>query len=123
MNSQWKHFTEEELACPCNCGLEMNNVFMEKVVQMRKTAGFPFSVTSGARCQAYDESIGGRGPHRTGRALDIRISGTDAFELVRLGYLFGMKGFGIKQHGDHGSRFIHIDDLDYGTRPWIWSYV
>ena len=120
--SKWKHFTTEELACPCGCGLEMNNEFMEKVVQMRKTAGFPFPVNSGARCEAYDIQTGGAGPHRTGRALDIRVSGTNAFEFIRLAYLFGMKGIGDRQHGEHSKRFVHIDDLDYETRPWKWTY-
>jgi hypothetical protein len=120
--SKWKYFTIEELACSCGCGLEMNNEYMEKVVHMRAAAGFPFPVNSGARCESYDLQIGGRGPHRTGRALDIRVAGTDSYELVRLAFLYGMKGIGLKQHGDHGKRFIHIDDLDYGTRPWVWTY-
>ena len=118
----YPHFTDDELDCPCGCGLRMNHEFMDKVEAMRRSAGFPFPVNSGARCKDYDESIGGKGPHRTGRALDIRISGEQAFELLRLATAYGMKGIGVKQHGDWSGRFIHIDDLDSDKRPRIWSY-
>ena len=48
--------------------------------------------------------------------------------LFIFGYSFipamGMTGIGIKQHGPHNKRFIHLDNLDNSThpRPTIWSY-
>ena len=47
------------------------------------------------------------------------------FRLVRLALLLGFTGIGIRQRGDNGRRYVHIDDLDQAPgipRPLIWSY-
>ena len=129
-DSIWEHFTIEELQCPCCGKMEMNHAFMNEVVELRKEADFPFPVNSGYRCPQYNSTLsstGPTGPHTTGRALDIGVSGNRAHRLVELAMRRGFTGIGIKQHGAHGKRFVHIDNLSghdtQGKRPWIWSYT
>lgn len=116
------HFRKEELYCRCGCKLLPKQDFMDKVEALRVKLGFPFQVTSAARCPEYNakvSSTGLTGPHTTGRAIDIGIRGKDALRLVHAALEAGFTGIGVQQKGL--SRFIHIDDLQEG-RPTIWSY-
>ena len=121
--SPYQYFSLEELSCR-HCGeMHMDSGFMAKLVAIRRELGFPLPVTSGYRCPAHNAAVsetGINGPHTTGHAVDIAISGERAYRLLRAALAHGMTGIGIKQHGD--GRFIHLDDLDGPTRPWIWGY-
>ena len=71
------------------------------------------------------KAVGGAGPHRTGRAIDLRVHGSLALMVVRIALSEGFTGIGVSQKGDHTKRFIHLDDLTDvpgQPRPWIWSY-
>lgn len=121
-----KHFKPSEFACHCgDCGsdgTEMDMRFIRRLDALRKLYGAAMQVTSGYRCPAHNNrvsSTGLTGPHTTGRAADIGVSGSAALELVLLSN-FG--GLGINQKGPHNKRFIHLDDLEGPTRPRIWSY-
>lgn len=126
---KWEYFTKKELECKCGCGkADMNPDFMRKLVRLRRSLGFAFPLTSAYRCPEHNQNVsstGPNGPHTTGRAVDICISGKEALRLITAARGHGMTGFGIKQHGPHGARFIHLDDLDASVsrpRPWIWTY-
>jgi len=126
--SQVKHFTESEFACRC-CGVvRMNEDLVLRLDDMRKAWGKPIIVTSGYRCSAHNQTVsttGAHGPHTTGRAVDVRVHGRDAFVIMRLALERGFTGFGFQQKGPHGSRFVHLDtltDISGHPRPWIWSY-
>ena len=90
-------FDEHEFTCHCGCGqTKMDMNFIYALVALR-------------------------GPHTTGKAADINVNRTDAFELLRAAFELNFLGIGIKQKGD--GRFIHLDTiLDASTRPTIWSY-
>jgi len=125
----WEHFTVDELRCKCGCGkADMDPHFMNKLHAIRKTLDFPLPVSSGFRCSDYNQRVsktGANGPHTTGRAVDIAISGKEAFFLVQYAANFHMQGIGVKQSGPNEQRFIHLDDLlekDGFPRPRIWSY-
>lgn len=125
----WEYFTREELMCRCGCGgMEMDPYFMDKLHSLRKALGFPLTVSSGYRCPDYNKRIsksGYNGPHTTGRAVDIAISGGDALKLIQYACNFHLLGIGVKQSGPHEKRYIHIDDLtekDGYPRPGVWSY-
>lgn len=125
----WPYFSDNELKCRCGCGQsKMNNDFMKKVVALRKQAAFPFIITSAYRCPHHNETLGAtgrQGPHTTGRAIDIKASGAQAYKLLQHAAEFGFTGIGVKQVGSHNGRFIHLDDLtpkDGFTRPWVWGY-
>ena len=123
---RWQNFTKEELSCH-HCGaLIIVPAFMDRLQALRKDYGKPIKITSGYRCSAHNKAVsdtGLTGPHTTGRAVDIQISGRDAYDLLHLALLHGFKGIGISQKGDHGKRFLHLDDIpDTIKRPAIWSY-
>ena len=94
---------------------------MIRLEQLRITHAKPMIVTSAYRCPAYNLSIsktGRNGPHTTGQAIDILVSGSDAWELMHAAVGHGFAGFGIQQHGKRKKRFIHLDML----RPRLWTY-
>lgn len=122
--SKWRHFSVEELACPCCGELRMDDEFMRMISHLRMILKFPFPVTSGYRCPEHNRAVGGApdSPHLRGRAVDINVWGERAYRLVGEAQDFGISGIGVSQKGDYSSRFIHLDDLEGPTRPWIWSY-
>ncbi len=128
-----ENFKAPEFACRCDecnsTGYEMNMNFILALDYLRQQLGSPMIITSGYRCPEYNDRIastGRDGPHTTGRAADIGISGERAFHLVQQCFNLDiwMTGIGINQKGPYEKRFIHLDDLD-GTdhpRPRIWTY-
>ena len=123
----WIYFTEQELACKGTDECDMHPEFMEKLIAVREDYNEPMIITSGYRHLAYNDTIGGakNSPHLYGRAVDVKVVGGDALELIGAALRHGMTGIGVKQRGDHDRRFIHIDDMpqsDTHPRPWIWSY-
>ena len=121
-----KYFTADELKCS-HCGVTaIDEPFMEKIEALREELGFPFPVNSAYRCR--DHAIEARkkapGAHSTGHAIDIGVSGEQAYRLVEAAIKSGeFGGIGINQKGS--SRFIHLDDIENTPerpRPWIWSY-
>lgn len=127
-----KHFKPSEFACPCGeCGSdgsEMDSLFMAKLDDLRERLGFALIVTSGYRCPAYNSVLsttGLDGPHTTGRAADISLSGDKVHRLLTQSSLGGwFTGIGLYQKGPHLGRFVHLDDLletDH-PRPRVWTY-
>lgn len=130
--SDIKHFDPSEFACHCgeceSTGEEMNLHFVAKLEQLRERFQNPMIVTSGYRCPEHNNNVsstGLDGPHTTGRAADILVSGEEAFHLMQQCSLGGwMSGIGINQRGPYEKRFIHLDDLkgpDH-PRPRVWTY-
>ena len=124
----WNHFSYEQdrmLACPC-CGKKgMDEAFMLDLDALRGHLGFPLTITSGYRCPDYNESLsstGRDGPHTTGRAVDISLSGERVYLLIDHLRKYGMTGLGLKQKGDYSGRFVHIDNLSGVNRPRVWTY-
>ena len=118
-----KYFTDDELRCKCPCGqMLMKDDFMEKVIELREQAGFPFVVASAYRCPEHNDKVsktGLDGPHTTGRAIDIRVNGQKAHKFLSLAYKSdNFLGVGVSQKGRRDMRFIHIDDL----AERVWSY-
>ena len=122
-------FTADELRCQCGCGeAAMHPAFMQQLYKLRRDFDQPLTVSSGYRCPTHNDNVsstGRYGPHTTGKAVDLRISGTDAVHLLQLATAQGFAGIGIAQRGNHAARFIHVDTLENAPRqprPWIWSY-
>ena len=128
-DTPWPHFSHKELACHCGCGrMEMRDPFMRKLEELRTSFGKPMRITSAYRCPNHNERVsktGRNGPHTTGQAIDIQVSGEDAFDLLFFAIGFGFAGIGINQRGPHANRFVHLDRLEGlidRPRPRIWSY-
>lgn len=126
-----KHFKPREFACRCGkCGsdgTEMDLEFVDKLDQLRERSHIPFYITSGYRCPAYNMQVsttGADGPHTTGRAADVKLSGASVFRVMQQSTLGGwMTGIGLHQRGPHSKRFIHLDDLGQPhPRPRVWTY-
>ena len=92
-------------------------------------------VSSWYRCPAHPlESIKDRpGAHTYGLAMDMLMMGSEplrALEIIQShkGDLIECRyGVGLRQHGPHNRRFMHVDIagnfMRWRTiRPWIWSY-
>ena len=127
MSKFWKdlpNFESHEFDSPDKPGsgkAGMDETFMRRLQMLRNLYRKPLHVTSGFRTAAYNQQIGGAASsmHLAGKAADIAISGTAAFELVGLALAVGFKGGGVQQKGSHASRFIRLDLRDV---PMIWSY-
>ena len=121
-----EHFSTDELKCRCGCEIPgMDEEFMRKIETLRVEYEKPLGVSSAYRCPEHNSRVsktGLSGPHTTGQAIDLRVSGEDAFNLIEIALVMGMTGIGVSQKGLHGARFIHLDNLIGNNRPWIWSY-
>lgn len=125
-----RNFSYEELGCRgMQCGAVheqgMDLKFMQKLQELRDVARRPLIVNSGYRCPAYNTLVSGtgmNGPHTTRKAVDIKIAGAEAHRILRLALIIGFSGIGVKQKGPYDERFLHLDEVIEGTRPWIWSY-
>jgi uncharacterized protein YcbK (DUF882 family) len=114
------HFNESEFRCK-HCGdCAMDMEFVSKLDGLRDRIGTPVVVTSGYRCPAHNAAVsstGDHGPHTTGKAADIQVKPEKMRDLIDIAVeLF--PGIGLQLKGDHGSRYIHVDDL---TRR-AWTY-
>ncbi len=98
---------------------------MARLERLRQAFGKPMRLSSAYRCPDYNARVshtGLTGPHTTGRAVDVLISGEEAYRLVQLALEYGFTGIGIAQRGPYERRFIHLDDLEGDLRPRVWSY-
>jgi zinc D-Ala-D-Ala carboxypeptidase len=124
----WPHFPAAELSCRHCHTHRMQADFMDRLERLRTAFARPLVLSSAYRCGVYNERVsttGPHGPHTTGRACDIQISGPAAYELLALAVDLGFTGIGVSQKGPHGSRFLHLDDLPasgQAPRPAVWSY-
>ena len=103
----------------------MKESFIEKLQSLRTDYGHGMVISSGYRCKNHpiEARKAKPGAHESGRAADIAIHGAEALELLTLALESAdFTGVGIAQKGDFGSRFIHLDDLEGGSRPTLWSY-
>ena len=122
-----KNFSDELLRCKC-CGENlMDEEFLKRLQTVRNKFGRAMHLSSAYRCPVWNDQVsmtGRKGPHTTGRAVDVLVSGKDALRLISIALDCGMQGIGIKQNGPHEARFVHLDDLtgEAGPRPWMWSY-
>ncbi len=118
-----KNFSDQELRCSC-CGENlMDEGFLARLQTVRNKFGKAMRLSSAYRCPEHDKAVGGAGPHQTGHAVDVLVSGSDGLQLVNIAVDCGMQGIGIRQHGEYAGRFVHLDDLTEGVRPHIWSYT
>ena len=123
------NFTFNELACRGSGECKMDQDYMELLQQLRTEFDRPMVITSGYRSPDYNIKVsktGSHGPHTTGRAVDVLISGKDAVRLFAMAQQMGMTGFGWNQKGPRNKRFIHLDNLPNidgkQPRPHVWTY-
>ncbi len=124
--NRWPNFTFGELRCSHTGACVMDEVFLDRLQDLRDAVG-PIVVTSAYRSLAHPIEAGKDNPgaHTMGRAVDILCRGETAFVLLREALLLKFTGIGVSQAGE-GGRFLHLDDLTkteyHGPRPAVWSY-
>lgn len=122
----WRYFSLDEFRCKHCLQNLIDHVFVTELDDLRHHLGFPLVISSGYRCPDYNAKVsttGRTGPHTTGRAVDIAVSHTRAYDVLQAAMMMKFTGIGINQKGS--SRFIHIDNLPNAPgqpRPTVWSY-
>ena len=83
-----RYFTRAEFRCPCGrCGgfpAEPAESLVRLADQVREHFGAPALPSSGVRCPEHNKEVGGvwNSYHLTGRALDFRIDGKSAAQVL-----------------------------------------
>lgn len=77
-----KYFKKSEFDCKCGCGLNNIDIKLVKILEdyFRSYFNSPTYVTSGCRCQKYNDSLKGSvksSKHVQGKAVDFYIKGID----------------------------------------------
>ena len=114
-----KNFRLDEFECPCCGGNHISRRLVHALQELRDLAGAPITVTSGLRCEAYNESVGGaeQSQHLYGRAADIVIQGLHPVEMERLAEkVTRLRTGGIGVYPHNG--FIHVDVRLNGPARW-----
>ncbi len=117
----YPNFVEAEFACKCGCGLaDMDPDFMRRLQAIRDDFGRPMIITSGFRCPAHNDAIGGGPEHVLGLAADVRCRNPVAEVLNELRIRHQMPRFGVSQRR-RKPRFVHIGG-SFMLPKAIWSY-
>jgi zinc D-Ala-D-Ala carboxypeptidase len=123
-----KNFSKLEIMCPCNCGADkISPVLIKKLQKVRNIIGRPLIITSGVRCEFYNESIKASmssshvpDDSGTGNAVDIACTNSnERYELVEVAQKFFQK-IGISG-GSYGG-FIHLDVDRSKAQEVMWLY-
>ena len=114
-----QYFKPDEFCCKCGCGLCNPHPQLVAVLDaVRKDYGAPIHITSGCRCNAHNEKVGGvpSSAHTKGFAVDIRCdSSADRASLLPV----------LQRYFDRigiAKTFIHVDldpDLPHGV-TWVY---
>lgn len=123
----YTHFTPEEMADRHSGALVYDTDFMSWLVGLRIECGYPFILNSAYRTSAHQLELTGRatGAHVDAQAVDVRIYGARALDLVQKATQRGALGIGVNQLGPISQRYIHIDrwtKAPEGKRPALWNY-
>ena len=109
-----RHFTEEELACPC-CGLcNIHPKFLYELERYRQMVNEPITVLSGMRCLDHNETLKNAAPHSWhmfGKAADLKWT-RNKFMMLRIA-LATFDGVGV------GKDLLHVD---LGGKQKLWIY-
>lgn len=120
-----KHFKAHEFDCPCGChDTQLDSDLLEKADALRDRCGIPLQITSGYRCEKYQEELKLKGyetakgisQHQIGRAFDCKAQGLTGLELEAYARSVGFMAVGV------GKAFIHCDLRDARERRWTYSY-
>jgi zinc D-Ala-D-Ala carboxypeptidase len=114
------YFSKDELKCPHCDEYAFSEKTLERLNKLRYEYDKPLLVSSGYRCEEYNNLRGFTQTHASGQAVDVICDRGHAHEVLRLAFKYGFTGIGVKQKGQ--GRFIHLDDITEGLRPTVWSY-
>ena len=100
-------FSREEFECKCGCGFNTVDAELLLILTLIRTHfNKPVIITSGCRCVAHNERVGGgsASQHLLGRAADIIVKGVDPEDVADYARVLNPEG-GVGEY----STFTHID--------------
>jgi uncharacterized protein YcbK (DUF882 family) len=119
------HFKSYEFDCPCdNCGKTLiDQDLVIKLDKMRGLLGCSLKITSGYRCQHYQDVLKAKGyetaktvsQHTLGKAADVTTGVHTGQELADVARAAGFKAIGTGKH------FVHVDTRP-GPHKWSYGY-
>ena len=112
------HFSREEFACKCGCGMDTVDVELVSVLEaIRVYFDCPVTITSGNRCEEYNKKIGGAmtSQHIKSRAADIVVQCAPAKVVQEFLDRYYPSSLGI----GYADNFTHIDTRKKKAR---WTY-
>jgi len=101
------HFNLSEFACPCCKKVMLHPLLLEKLERLRKIMERPIHITSGYRCFAYNQKVGGvtNSYHLIGLATDIKVKDINLIELLAYAEAIDFTGIGFYEK----KNFLHLD--------------
>lgn len=121
-----KHFNSKEFECPCTACVDqfIDDQLISKLEETREDYDNSVNVTSGYRCPAHNEAVGGvsNSAHQGGLAADVQPTLINVDELDEL-YSVCYKKFDNVGDGRR-LKFIHVDvrPLKADGTKRTWSY-
>lgn len=120
----WPNFSAAEMRCRKTGAVVISPKFMDRLQLLRDAVKIPLPVNSGYRSPVHNSEVSHTesldGPHPDAQAVDLKVSHSDAFEVLKLALHLGFIGVGPKQHGE--SRYLHIDCWWKRSKPAVWTY-
>lgn len=112
-----QHFNRHEFACKCGCGQDTVDYELVKLLEhLRHWAGSPITITSGNRCKAHNERVGGspNSQHLLGKAADIQVKGWSPEDIYKVLEEWCPYSHGVGLY----KGWVHVDVRDKKSR-WI----
>lgn len=120
------HFRAFEFDCKCtDCGQTLiDDDLLRMLDRMRDALLSPIEITSGYRCQAYQNKLRSEGydtaagisQHELGKAADIETGKHTGDQLEACARGVGFKAIGV------GKGWVHVDTRDSRDRRWTYPY-
>lgn len=102
------HFSRSEFECQCGCGFDSVDYELLTVLErVREHFREPVRVTSGCRCKAHNQSIGGsnKSKHIQARAVDFQVDGFYPDEVYQFLDKYAPDKYGLGVY----SSWVHLD--------------
>lgn len=113
------NFSRSEFACPC-CGKDDISSQLVVILQgIRDRIERPIIVTSGVRCLAHNQEVGGTedSEHMTGEGVDIACTSSSLrYKIIAAALDAGVTRIGIAKS------FIHLGIAQYQPQEVVWLY-
>ena len=84
----------------------MNPALLDKIEALRRACGSPVIITSGVRCKARNDEVGGVpwSFHKRGDAADLYCPGVPVGDLAQMAQTLGMNVLPY-----YGSGYLHVE--------------